>query len=166
MKILLPIYCFLLLPPLAFSQKDSVTVYVFLREDCVISQNYTPKLNQLFEQYHSAELGFVGIFPSTRDAQITAFQKKYQLAFPLQSDYYQTTTKKLSATVTPEVVIYNHACGEILYQGRIDNTYFRVGKKRTITTTSDLEDALKAIKNNHPVALKKTEPVGCLITFN
>ncbi len=166
MRILLPIYYLLLLPIMAFSQKDSVTVYVFLREDCVISQNYTPKLNQLFEQYQSEKLGFVGIFPSTRDAQITAFQEKYRLLFSLQSDYYQTITKKLGATVTPEVVVYNHVCQEILYQGRIDNTYFRVGKKRTVTTTSDLEDALKAITNNQAVAVRKTEPVGCLITFN
>ncbi len=155
-----------LLPLLAFGQIDSVTVYVFLREDCVISQNYTPTLNRLYEQYRSARIGFQGVFPGSRDAQVNAFREKYKIAFPLKTDHYLAVTKKMGATITPEVIIYNNACETVLYQGRIDDTYVRVGKRKSVATTSELADALSAIINNSPIAVRKTEAIGCLITFD
>ena len=69
----------------------------------------------------------------------------------------------MGATVTPEVVVYNESKQQILYKGRIDNTYARIGQKRRITTTSELKDVLEAIKNNQAVLVSHTQPVGCLI---
>jgi len=166
MKYLFTTFCLLLLQQLAFSQNDSVTVYIMLREDCVISQHYTLPLNQLFEDYQSEQIGFMGVFPGGRDLEVDRFREKYKVAFPMKSDYYMSLTKKLGATVTPEIVILDHASDEILYQGRIDNTYFRVGKKRTVTTTSELEDALRAIRDDQPIAIARTKAVGCFISFN
>jgi len=157
---------FLLFQNIGYSQKDSITIYLFLREDCVISQNYTPTLNRLYETFSTKKIGFIGLFPNTRDEQIETFRKKYAVTFLLKSDYFQTITKKLGATVTPEVIVYNQVCNEILYKGRIDDTYFRVGKKRAVTTTAELEEALKAIKAGKSIVVKETEPVGCLINLN
>lgn len=165
MKISYFLTLFLLLQQISYSQIDSIKVYVFLKEDCVISQNYTPTLNRLYQTFSSQKIEFIGLFPSTREKPIEAFREKYAITFPLKSDYFQTMTKKLGATVTPEVIVYNNVCNEILYQGRIDDTYFRVGKKRTVTTTAELEAALEAIIANKPVLIKKTEPVGCLINL-
>ena len=100
---------------------------------------------------------------SSKKEKIQAFKEKYKLPFILKTDYFKTKTKLLDATVTPEVVIYNEYKKEILYRGRIDNTYFRVGKKRTITTTSDLADALEAIVHHQPVKIATTQPIGCFI---
>lgn len=160
------LFLFLGTQSIVYSQTDSVTVYVFLREDCVISQNYTPTLNRLNQIFSSYNIDFVGLFPSTRDEQIELFRQKYEVIFPLQSDYFQIMTKKLGATVTPEVIVYNENSKEILYKGRIDDTYYRIGKKRTVTTTAELEDALKAIIAGKPVLIKETEPVGCFINLN
>jgi thiol-disulfide isomerase/thioredoxin len=147
--------------------KDSTTVYIFMHHDCVITQNYTLLLQQLHETYASDQLAFVGVFPdfSSKPDDIEAFRQKYQIPFALKTDYFKTLTKELKATVTPEVVVYNHSTETIRYRGRIDNMYFRVGKKRTVVTTSELEDALKAIQNNEPIAVAKTTPVGCFINF-
>lgn len=165
MKFIYACALFLMFSITSYSQKDSVTVYVFLKEDCVISENYTLTLNRLYNTFANNKIEFIGLFPSTREEPIEAFREKYAITFPLKSDYFQTMTKKLGATVTPEVIVYNNVCNEILYQGRIDDTYFRVGKKRTVTTTAELEAALKAIIANTPVLIKKTEPVGCLINL-
>ena len=145
--------------------KDSISVYIFLHETCVISQFYTLPLRSLHETYANDSLQFVGIFPSfsSKKQQIAAFKKKYQLQFRLKTDYYKTKTKLLGATVTPEVVIYNEDQQTILYKGRIDDTYFRIGKKRRVTTTSELQDALTAIVNNEPILVKETEAIGCFI---
>lgn len=166
MKIIYFFTLFLLFHNIGYSQKDSITVYLFLREDCVISQNYTPTLNRLYDTFSNKKIGFIGIFPSTRDEQIETFRNKYAITFPLESDYFQALTKKMGATVTPEVIVYNQVCNEILYKGRIDDAYFRVGKKRTVTTTAELEEALKAIKAGKPILIKETKAVGCLINLN
>lgn len=147
--------------------KDSITVYLFLHDACVICQNYTLRLNELHATYADENLQFVGVFPnfSSKPKQIEAFKEKYSIPFELKTDYFKSLSQKLDAKVTPEVVIYSHEKEQILYKGRIDNTYFRVGKRRHITTSSELEDALKAIQNNQVIAVKKTEAVGCVINY-
>ncbi len=146
--------------------QDSITVYLFLHDECVISQNYTALLNRLHQEY-GKEVTFVGLFPNfaSKPNKIEAFRQKYHIAFPLKTDYYKTITKAMGATVTPEVVIYNHTFDQKLYQGRIDDTYFRVGKRRTITTTSELEDALRAIHRGEPISISETKAVGCFINL-
>jgi peroxiredoxin len=147
--------------------KDSITVYLFLHDACVICQNYTLKLNELHQTYADENLQFVGVFPnfSSKPKDIEAFRKKYSIPFELKTDYFKSLSQKLGAKVTPEVIIYSHEKEQILYRGRIDNTYFRVGKRRSITTTSELEDVLKAIQNNQSIAIKETEAVGCVINY-
>ena len=86
--------------------KDTFFVYVFLLEDCVISQNYTAELRRLHELYASGRIQFIGLFPnrfSTKE-KIAAFSKKYLLPFDLKRDYFQTRTKKMGVKVTPEAV--------------------------------------------------------------
>ena len=170
MKYLILVFCFALLKPMQTeaAPKDSITVYVFLLDACVICQNYTLPLKELHAKYANDQVNFVGLFPNftSKPPQIEAFKKKYQIPFELKTDYFKTKSKQFGITVTPEVVVYNHTKEEVLYKGRIDNTYFRVGKRRTITTTSELEDALEAIKNGQPIKVKETEAVGCFINYN
>lgn len=162
------VFAFLILSYSSLSAKnttDSISVYIFLHEECVISQYYTLPLKELHTQYANDNLQFVGVFPSfsSKKENIEAFKEKYKIPFLLKTDYFKTKTKLLDATVTPEVVVYNEHKKSILYRGRIDNTYFRVGKKRTVTTTSDLADALEAIANHQPIKIDKTQPIGCFI---
>jgi len=144
---------------------DTISVYIFLHEECVISQYYTLPLKELHTQYANDSIQFIGLFPnfSSKKKNIQAFKEKYQIPFSLKTDYFKTKTKLLNATVTPEVVIYNENKKTILYQGRVDNTYFRVGKKRTITTSSELMDALEAIVHHQPIKISKTKAIGCFI---
>jgi hypothetical protein len=147
--------------------KDSITVYIFLLEDCVISQNYTLPLKKLYEQYAPKGIAFLGVFPNriSNERTIAAFKNTYQLPFEMKYDYFQTLTKSLNATVTPEVVVFNHNSKTVLYSGRIDNTYVRVGQRRQVITTSELEDALEATLLHQPITVAQTQPIGCYILF-
>ncbi|NJL77456.1 MAG: redoxin domain-containing protein [Saprospiraceae bacterium] len=147
--------------------QDSITVYVFLLEDCVISQNYTLTLKKLHEQYAPKGIEFLGVFPNriSKESTIEAFKQTYNLPFNMKYDYFQTLARRMNATVTPEVVVFNHTNQTPLYQGRIDNTYFRVGKRRQLTTTSELADALEEIIHQQPIAVKETPPIGCYILY-
>ena len=145
---------------------ESYSVYFFLGEECIISQQYTLLLKRLFDEYANEEISFTGLFPnpSSNDKKIAIFKEKYQLPFELKHDALQREMDRFGVQVTPEVVVFQHRENKVIYQGRIDNTFYKIGKRRTITTTSELEDVLKLINNKKIVEANKTEAIGCLIT--
>ena len=140
-------------------------VIFFLGEDCIISQNYTDLLRRLHDQYQNDPIQFVGYFPnpSSTPHQIKAFQSKYDIPFPLHIDQYQVMMDRYDIKVTPEVVVLDPK-GKICYQGRIDNRYFRVGKRRTITTTHELSTCLEAIVMRRPITVRSQPAIGCFIS--
>ena len=165
------IFAFYLHVPLAYSghstpQPDSYTVYFFLGEECIISQQYTLLIKRLYREYANEQIQFVGLFPnpSSNEKKMQVFKETYELPFELRYDALQQEMDRFSIKVTPEVVVFHQEKNEVVYQGRIDNMFFRVGKRRTITTTSELEDVLQAIQNKNPILPKKTQAVGCFIT--
>jgi peroxiredoxin len=151
----------------AAAPSDSISVYIFLREDCVICQQYTSQLEQLHQVYGNKGIHFFGVFPneSSTSELVAEYAEKYGLTFPLEIDTDQALTRRLGATITPEVVVYDHRIGRILYSGRIDDRYVKVGKRRRHVQTSELEDALKAIRAGQPVAVREAPATGCLITL-
>jgi hypothetical protein len=141
------------------------TVYVFLAETCPISQAATLPLRELHGRYGAQGVRFVGVFPAreTNPAGLAAFAKTYQLTFPLQGDAGHQLTKKLHARVTPEAVVVAADGRTVLYQGRLDDAYAGLGQHRTVTRQHELADALAAVAAGRPVAVPRTEPVGCFI---
>jgi len=134
--------------------QDTVIVYVFMLEDCIITQNYTLALREMHEAYVSDRLEFVGLFPNSfsNPKKIAEFKAKYEIL-------------KLGATVTPTAIVWNKTRDEVLYRGRIDDSYYRIGKRRTVTTTSELKDALEALVTGEEIGVKETQAIGCFINF-
>jgi len=147
--------------------KDSITVYYFLGEDCKICQYYTPTMNELYFEYNSSDLSFVGLFPNhfSSPDSIDAFKLKYAIPFPLKKEFFLTKTKLFGVTVTPEVVVYNETTEEILYQGRIDNSYYKLGRRRQVITSHELRDVLNCIDDGRVIDIPEEVPIGCLISF-
>src|SRR6187549_204885 len=127
------------------SLADSLTVYIFLHDDCLISQFYTLELSRLYDAYHSKKVGFVGYFPNATSTaeQIETFGTNYKLTFPLLPDYTQDVTRKFGVTVTPEVAVWDHRSDQLIYRGRIDDSYVRVGKRKTHPQSRDLEEIIE-----------------------
>ena len=141
------------------------TVYVFLAETCPISQAATLPLRELHARYGAQGVRFVGVFPAreTTPAGLAAFAKTYQLAFPLQADAGHQLTRQLHARVTPEAVVVGADGRTVLYQGRLDDAYAGLGQHRPVTRHHELAEALAAVAAGRPVAVPRTEPVGCFI---
>jgi len=147
---------------------DSLTVYVFLEDECLISQYYTNELTRLYDKYGKNHVGFVGYFPSqtTGPEEIAAFANQFKLAFPLFPDPDKDWTKKFDIKITPEVSVFDHRTDRNIYKGRIDDSYVRVGKRKLHPQAHDLEDIIKAWQlNQTPDSLVQTEAIGCFITF-
>jgi hypothetical protein len=91
---------------------DSLTVYVFLSEDCPVCQNQTLPLRELYPQFKSQGVGFVAVFsnPSSVDSTITPYLKQC-----LQI-YFQKSKNKFG-TIVP---IYLHLyCSRLIKVKRI-----------------------------------------------
>lgn len=147
--------------------QDSITVYVFLHESCRISQYYTLPLIELHDKFANSHTQFVGVFPNTSSKidKIDAFKLKYKIPFDLKTDYDKVKTEQFGATITPEVIVYNETQQQILYKGRIDDAYARVGQRKQVTSTSELKDALTAISNKLPIKVTETKAIGCFISI-
>lgn len=153
----------------SFSQKPTaakpITVYVFLSETCPICQSYTLTLKNLYKEYSSKNVRFVGVFPNYYSTQksIDEFRKTYSIPFELVPDKKWTLTAHFNAAITPEVFVET-ADKKILYAGRIDDSFYSLGKRRTIITSTELADALKEITSGKTVTTTKTQAVGCIIS--
>lgn len=159
---------FMFSPILLFSNptNDSVVVYVFLLEKCVVCSSSVPALKDIYSSFHDQGVEFIGIFPNSNystQETIDSFSNVHQLPFPLKLDNTGVWTQQLNATVTPEVIVARRSSGVILYRGKIDNLYERVGKRRQVVTEFYLIDALESILSNRDIAIKETLPVGCFI---
>jgi len=154
--------------PFTCSGTDSLTVYVFLHDECVISQFYTLRLTEYYNQYHSKKIGFIGYFPnfSTKPSQIEAFGEKYNLAFPLRQDYYKDWTNRFGIKVTPEVAVWDHRSDRLLYRGRIDDSYVRVGKRKLHSQHEDLKNIIESwLSGSTSSTTIETQAIGCFINF-
>lgn len=159
---------FLQFPLISFAQqKDSITVYYFLGEDCKICQYYTPTMIELHDKYNSKDLSFVGLFPNhfSSPDSIDVFKEKYDIPFTVKKEFFLTKTKLFDIKVTPEVVVYNETTKEVLYKGRIDNSYYKLGRRRQVITSKELDDVLALIEQGEKVDIPSAPPIGCFISF-
>jgi peroxiredoxin len=147
------------------TSEDPIVVYVFLSESCPICQHYTNTLNTLNATFKNNNVLFVGLFPNiySTDSSIAAFQQKYQLTFPLKKDENQHIATQFNAKITPEVVVVSGENKRIRYQGRIDDAFYEVGKKRGVLQSHTLHDALTALIHNNAITTPKTKAIGCVI---
>lgn len=151
-----------------FSQKPvtkETTVYVFLSETCPICQNYTLTLKELYSKYNNQHIRMIGVFPNYYSTQkeIDEFRKRYSIPFPLTLDVDGVFTKHFNAEITPEVFVEDKT-GKLIYSGRIDDTFYAIGKRRTVITSNELADALEAVSNGKEIKNNKTQAVGCIIS--
>ena len=144
---------------------DSLTVYLFLLEDCKITQAYTDRLGELCREFAGPGMGFIGLFPNpvSEEATIDAFAARYGLPFPCTLEGAMARARDFRVRVTPEVVVYDERARAVRYQGRIDDLFVRVGKRRRVVGSHDLRDALLALREGRPVERQRTPAVGCLL---
>jgi peroxiredoxin len=151
-------------PPPPSGKQLPFTVYVFLAETCPISQQATLPLRELHARYAARGVRFVGVFPGSTatPSSLAEFRSKYTVPFALQLDPGQRLTHRFKASITPEaVVVAADSC--VLYQGRLDDRYAALGERRSISQHHELAEALADLAAGRPVAVPRTEAVGCFI---
>ncbi len=142
------------------------TVLVFIRTDCPISNRYAPEIQRIEGEFapHGVVFWLVDPDPKESSAVIRQYLRQYgyEDATHVLRDPTHVLIGKTGVQVTPEVAVFSDS-GQMLYRGRIDNWYVRLGRYRPRPTTHDLEAALAAILAGKPVPRKTTPALGCFI---
>lgn len=148
----------------SYSSRNKTRIFVFLDVECPISQSYTLYLEKLYLKYKKLGILFFCVFPTkyTKVEEIIFFNKKYNLTIPSVLDKFQSITKKLNATITPEVFVINPK-NEICYFGCIDNTFFALGKRNLKPKVFYLEEALNSVIKNKKMQSFHNQAIGCEI---
>lgn len=137
-------------------------VLVFVVPDCPIANSYAPELNRLSADYgpQGVRLFVVQVDPDLTVERAQEHARDYQLQAPIVLDLKHDWARQTGVTMTPEVAVLSPT-GELLYRGRIDDRYVKLGQRRAHVTSHDLREALDAILERHPVPTGRTAAVGC-----
>jgi thiol-disulfide isomerase/thioredoxin len=140
------------------------TVLLFIAPECPISNGYAPEITRISTAYEPKGVAFYGVHADPRVSADTAREhaSEYGYEFPVLLDADQTLAHRVGATVTPEAVVLNRA-GNVVYAGRIDNTYYGFGRRRETPTKRELRDALDDLIDGRPVATSAAPAIGCEI---
>jgi len=140
------------------------TVLFFLSPECPLCQGYTPLFRTYQTQYHGKGFRFFAIFPGRgySSDEILKFREAYHPGIPELLDPDYLLSRKLGATITPEVFVLSNS-GEVLYSGRIDDWAWETGQRRISAGVHDLERALEELTEGKKISVSKTQAVGCLI---
>ena len=79
-------------------------------------------------------------------------------------DKDQKIAKQLGAKVTPEAIILNDL-GEVIYRGRISDTYQAIGRRKHSAGRKDLRVAIYQALNDKPIDKPWPKAIGCLVTY-
>ncbi len=130
----------------------------------MLNNQYLPVLIELYTEYSTKDVAFVGINANTQDSRerVAAHARQNAIPFPVVKDVGNKVADQLGARRTPEAIVVD-SNGFIRYQGRIDDQfgigYARAGKP----TRRDLAEALDEILAGKLVSVPKTEVAGCCI---
>jgi thiol-disulfide isomerase/thioredoxin len=146
-----------------FAAGSKLTVLVFVRTDCPLSNRYAPEIQRLARQYASHGVNFWLVYPDNTEmpASIRNHLAAYGYTLPALRDAHHLLVHRAEATVTPEAAVFSGS--KLLYHGRIDNRVQDFGRTRVVVTAHDLEDAIVAALDHKP-SPTAIEAVGCYIS--
>jgi len=142
----------------------SVTVLLFISNDCPIANRYAPEFRRLHDRFASRGVSFwlVHADPAENPADIREHARQYQLELPEIRDPQHHLTKLAKAEVTPSAAVFSPGM-TLVYRGRIDDRFVELGRERPAATRHDLAEAIEAVLDHKPVLVSATKAVGCYI---
>lgn len=140
-------------------KNSKAIVLMFIATKCPVSNGYNTRMEQLYEDYKSKGIAFLGINSNKEEGvdEIKSHAKEKNLNFTILKDNNNLIADKLGASVTPEIYVLNNKF-EVLYHGRIDDS-----RRESDVKTNDLRKALDKILSGKNVSVASTKAFGCSI---
>ncbi len=150
--------------PLDAGGKKAAVVF-FVSPYCPTSNRFSPEMAAIAKDF-GEDFAFRYVHSDTTVTEADRRQHAQMMEFvdPVLADPEQKLARHLGAKTTPEVVVVSPE-GRTLYQGRINDLYLSPTRQQREAKTHDLREALAAIREGRPVAVSRTEAMGCGIVF-
>jgi hypothetical protein len=142
-------------------------VLFFAASDCPISNRYVPEVQRLAKEFASRDVRTWFVYPNPGDTASIVYA--HNLAFTITAntalDTRQTLMQMAHATTTPEAAVFVPGAGGLreVYRGRIDDRYLAFGTERPQAMHHELEEAIRAVLAQKPVAPPGGPAIGCSI---
>jgi hypothetical protein len=137
-------------------------VVILMAEDCPVSLSQSVELNALENEF-ADRIDFSYLFPISSDNEaVTAFMHRAGLHGTWSIEGAFERAKDLKATTMPEALLFSHS-GQLTYQGRIDNSFSKIGQRNRGKRIRDLQSAMQRTIDDPGAFLVRTQPVGCLL---
>jgi thiol-disulfide isomerase/thioredoxin len=142
---------------------NKITVLIFIRSDCPISNRYAPEIQSMAKEF-DGKAAFYLVYPDRKETtqSIEKHLSDYGYKLPALRDLHHDLVRKSEATITPEAAVFQGR--ELRYAGRIDDRAVDFGSFRAAARQHDLEDAIRAVISGQPVHKASGSPVGCYIS--
>ncbi len=149
--------------PLA-DETAQVTVFLFTRTDCPISNRYAPEVRRLHDRFAARGVRFWLVYPDrgTTAEAIRAHLVEYGYPMGALRDPEHALVRSTGARVTPEAAVFARGRG-LVYHGRIDDRFPGFGQARAEPSSRDLEATLEALLDGRDPPTAATEAVGCFL---
>jgi TPR repeat/Redoxin/Tetratricopeptide repeat len=150
--------------PFVLPANAKARVLIFTTIDCPISNRYAPEITRLQQEFESQGIQFSLVFPNAADstAAIDEHVKRFGYRMPVVRDPQQVLVQRAGVTIAPEAAVIDKR-GHVVYRGRIDDRYISFGVDRPTPSKRDLRDALVAMVDGAPVAVPRTQAIGCVL---
>ena len=146
------------------SARGKVTVLVFVRTDCPVSNRYAPTIQRLSVTY-ADKASFWLVYPARNESaeMIRKHEQEFGYKLPVARDLQHALVKQSHVAITPETAVFD-ANRRLIYHGRIDDLYEDFGRARRAPTTHELDDAIQAALGGKALASEAVPAVGCYIS--
>ena len=151
---------------IAFDPAAPCHVIAFLGVGCPVARQYASRLEEIATAHAGQGVRVIGVDSNRQDSaeEFAAAGRELGVGFPLVMDPGQRIARALGATRTGGVVVLDRL-GRVAYAGRVDDQ-FSPGLMRPEPTSRELVAAIDDLVAGRAPTVARTEPVGCLITFD
>ena len=146
--------------------RGKANVLFFVTNDCPIANSYAPEIARICASYQSQGINcsLIYVDPSLSDSGAIKHAQEYKHGdYPRIVDRQHELVKATGVTITPEVAVINRA-GNVVYRGRIDDSYAGLAEPRRPAKSFDLRNALDELIAGRPVTTPETKALGCYIS--
>ncbi|MDR3632187.1 MAG: redoxin family protein [Isosphaeraceae bacterium] len=150
--------------PLHPEEGTKAQVLFFVTHDCPIANQYSREIGRIARDFADKHVTFllVHVDPDLSIPEAKEHAKEYEIKLPILFDRDHALVSRVGAAVTPEAAVIA-SDGTVLYVGRIDDRFGKLGRQRPEPSQHDLRDAIDAVLAGRPVAAKRVEAIGCPI---
>lgn len=144
------------------SVREKGLVMVYLSVDCPISNRCLPEVEALAADLARRGLGVVRVYAHAQETPdlIRSHGAEYGLKSEVFRDVDWSVARSFGVSHTPEAVAVDRG-GRVIYSGRINDQFERLGVSRPQPTRHDLADALEAHLSGRNPPVRRVPAVGC-----